>query len=98
MIVTMKDAIWVTHGPGIGYLVLNKQQLDHPQLHINKLLDIFPQMTPHTQLTMNNILIHKDNLCRINTNSHCVYCPDTTFPVLWSGMESNMNSLNIARR
>jgi hypothetical protein len=98
MIVTMKDAIWVTHGPGIGYLVLNEQQLDHPQLHINKLLDIFPQMTPHTQLTMNNILIHKDNLCRINTNSHCVYCPDTTFPVLWSGMESNMNSLNIARR
>jgi hypothetical protein len=88
MIVTMKDTIWVTHGPGIGYLVLNEQQLDRPQLHINKFLDIFPQMTPHTQLTMNNILIHKDNLCRINTNSHCIYCPDTTLSVLWSGMES----------
>jgi hypothetical protein len=40
MIVTMKDATWLTHGLGIRYLLLNEQQLEHPQLHINKFLDI----------------------------------------------------------
>ncbi len=40
MIVTVKDAIWVTHGLGIKYLLLNEQQLEHPQLHINKFFDI----------------------------------------------------------